>query len=165
MRSSVDVAFDAEARYATLTLSGVVTRSDAVAATRVCLALPRTVRVLRVDARSVTLLETAAVPVLQELARRWTHPPADDIRLVLDQRALVLLTGVENANADERSTQRDRHGDRAIGADGRILMKNPRGTVTRRASPTTVTTILTVVGVCPHCGGTTSLMSERRTDA
>lgn len=73
-------------------LEGVVSGSDAVAASRMCMALPLTVRVLRIDARHVTELDEPAAPVLRSLVRTWRHGREGYVDLRLDWRVLRSLS-------------------------------------------------------------------------
>ena len=92
MSSAVDLSLEHSAEEATLSLHGVIGRSDAVAASCVCMALPQTVRMLRIDARDVSELEARAAPVLRSLVRRWRRGRRGYIDLRIDRRVLQFLT-------------------------------------------------------------------------
>ncbi|HTE47703.1 MAG TPA: hypothetical protein VK636_20845 [Gemmatimonadaceae bacterium] len=92
MRSSVHVSLERSAQQATMILEGAVSGSDAEAASRMCMALPPSVSVLRIDARQVTELDELAAPVLRSLVRTWKNGREGHVDLRLDWRVLRSLS-------------------------------------------------------------------------
>jgi hypothetical protein len=98
MSSAVDLSLERSAEEATLSLHGVVHESDAAAASGMCMALPPTVRMLRIDARDVTELQEFAAPMLRSLVRRWRRGRHGYVDLRIDRRLLRALADRPMAN-------------------------------------------------------------------
>ena len=120
MRSTVDLSLELSACNATLSFNGVITEPDTVAASRLCLALPRTVRVLRVDIRNVVELEDAARVVLKSLLSEWGRARQSRVSIFVDQRTVDVL-GDRDTSSKERRPAMPRHGDDQAALNGVFL--------------------------------------------
>ena len=120
MRSTVDLSLELSACSATLSLNGVVSEPDAVAASRLCLALPRTIRVLRVDVRNVIQLEASARGVVKSLLAEWGRARQSRVSILVEQHTVDVL-GDRDASPQERRPATPRHGDDQSALNGVFL--------------------------------------------
>ena len=99
MTSSFDLTLEASTTWAVLTLRGSVQHTDAATAVRLCLALPRRVRGLRVDLRETAHVSGDAHDAIVALIQAWRRARDGLLRIVPDELALEVLShaAVESA--------------------------------------------------------------------
>ena len=91
MDATFDLRVARTARRATLVLRGTVAQRDAATAARLCLALPRRVLAIELDARHLDGLSEDAREVLLALVRAWRRARRGQVCIVASERTMLSL--------------------------------------------------------------------------
>ena len=116
MTTRLQHALEVSDGSATLYLSGVLAASDAFALRGVCIAIPESVRTLRLDLHALTRLEEGAMDAVRAIVRYWRETRQGSFRLSLSSPHVV-ATISENPDVVARIQPSDavisKFGDRA----------------------------------------------------